>query len=146
LLGRTRSTIVGLDWTKPKIQPGPHQLVTVHEHSNQLHLACRDVHCARPAWQGKKRKQEGWRVYLEKPRSSVMASGGGGSRRWQCWWQLLLCFFSSSFFFVVSSRFCFPSLFFFLVMSKIKKNKKIYFDIFLKNIMHYNIKYTIKIY
>jgi hypothetical protein len=33
-----------------------------------------------------------------------------------------------------------------LVMSKIKKNKKIYFDIFLKNIMHYNIKYTIKIY
>jgi hypothetical protein len=82
LLGWTRPTIVGLDWTRPKIhEPSPHQLVTVYEHNNQLYLTCKDVYRARPAWQGKKRKQEGWRVYLEKPRLSVMASGGGGSRR-----------------------------------------------------------------
>jgi len=48
---------------------------------------------AHPAWRGKKQKQEGRRVYLEKPWSLVIASGGGGSRRRRCWWQLLLLFF-----------------------------------------------------
>ena len=94
LLDRTRPTIVGLDRTQPKIHglgsASPQQLVTVHEHSNQLHLTCRDVHRARPAWRGRKQKQKGRRVYLEKPRSLVMASGGGGSRRRRCWWQLMV--------------------------------------------------------
>jgi len=130
LLDRTRPTIVGLDRTRPKIHglgsASPQQLVTVHEHSNQLHLTCRDVHRARPAWRGKKRKQKGRRVYLEKPRSSVMASGGGGSRRRRCWWQLtvssplsspvfLSVFFVFVFFFCSSFLSSSSGLFFFFL-------------------------------
>ncbi|KAJ6999316.1 hypothetical protein NC653_010109 [Populus alba x Populus x berolinensis] len=45
------------DWLR-KGKASPPQLVTMHEYSNQLHLACRDLHCARFAWRGKKRKQK----------------------------------------------------------------------------------------
>jgi hypothetical protein len=66
-------------------KPNPHQLVTVHEQSNQLHLAYRDMHHARPTWLREETKAKGRRVYLEKPRSSVMASDSGGSRRRRKW-------------------------------------------------------------
>jgi len=91
----------------------------MHEHSNQLHLACRDEHHARPAWWGKRRKQRGggstWRSLGRQwqPAMAVVPGGGAGGSRWLA----MLFFFSLSplFFVHFSASFFFfrpsPSLF-----------------------------------
>ncbi|KAL3610982.1 hypothetical protein D5086_002002 [Populus alba] len=61
------------------LKPSPPQLVTVHEHSNHLHLAYRDVHRACPAWRGKKRKQKKKGAeYLPREATALATAGGSG--------------------------------------------------------------------
>jgi len=79
----------------------------MHERSNQLLLACRDVHCARLAWRGKKWKQ--------RKRAEGLLGDASVVQRWptvarwfqrcrQCWWQLLcFFFFLSPYFSLLSS-------------------------------------------
>jgi len=116
LLGWTRLDPRSMGWA----QPSPHQLVTVHEHSNQLRLACRDVHCARLCMAREKIKaKEKGAEGLPREASAVSdgqrwrgGSSDGPSSSLLC---VLLCFFSIllflSLFFSVLSPFI---LFFFL--------------------------------
>ena len=77
-MGRTRPISVG--WANPAqnpwagLKPSPTQLV---KHSNQLLRPCRDVHSARPAWRGKKRKP--------RKRGEVFTWTGGDAG--DCWWR-----------------------------------------------------------
>jgi len=114
-MGRTRSTIVGLDQTQPKIQNGVKQY-TRGNRKNFKHAFFYGPNPAHHYWAGPESTQDPWswlspahiswllcmstvtsftvreetkakgrRVYLEKPRSSVTARDGSGSRRWRKW-------------------------------------------------------------